>query len=185
MKITLKIIAITCISLFMFSCSTNESVNDSNENLTIPIFSIDLNLQTVFERKNVSLEDLLETLVSEIYEFELDDVEINPETISLSPEISSENYFGVDISITEHLIIINPISGQQPISAHGDDAKCGGEQGDGWKSYGTCISESCVADKIAEVKATLSESVTSGTCLDVRIKRNLTNARVCARVISC
>lgn len=184
MKKILKIIII-CILAVAFSCSTNDSINDSKENLTIPVFSIDLNLQTVFERKNINLDDLLEALVSEIYEFELEDVELNPETISLSPEIPSENYFGVDIIITDHLIIINPISGQQPVSVQGDDAKCGGKNGDGWKSYGTCMSEGCVADKVAEVKATLSESVTSGTCLDVRIKRNLTNARVCARVISC
>jgi hypothetical protein len=185
MKKIFNIIMIVCITTFTISCSNIDSINDSKENLTIPVFSIDLNLQTVFERKDVNLEDLLEALVSEIYEFELEDVELDPETISLSPEIPSENYFGVDINITDHLIIINPISGQEPISVLGDDAKCGGKQGDGWKSYGTCLSEGFVADKVAEVKATLSESVTSGTCLDVRIKRNLTNARVCARVVSC
>lgn len=128
-------------------------------------------------------QEIMDNVANEIFEIEL------LEGIDKNKEFYEEVAVDFLINYDNRTITIIPEPVQRfpgIVQAHADDNEaCGGKAGDGWKSYGTCFSENCVKEKSVEAAADLRKQVSSGKCLDVRIKRNTTNARVCARVVSC
>lgn len=130
-------------------------------------------------------DSIIESVVKEIYK-----IELRTWQNASNEQVSEE--FSANVIINEGLGIIqiggNPMSEviipTNPVS-NGDDADCGGKAGDGWKSFGTCTNQDCTETKSKEAAAELKKGLSSGKCLDIRIKRNLLNARVCARIVNC
>lgn len=170
-----------------YSCSSDESTeNTQNLNLTKSIsFSPKLNFDkpTTFKRSDVNVDSLLNNVVSELYSF---DINSGTSKKEISSDKNLENYDGVDIKIGEELIEITPIYGTNPpLEGSDDNADCGGKSGDGWQKFATCRSEDCVKKETETAVKQLTNSLSSGKCRDIRIKRNTLSATVCARVVSC
>jgi len=194
-----KFILVLLFVLVIFSCSENEQKNDLQQTdesemkglgkaigAGLENLRIDFNRPVTYHYSNLEeREAIIRNIIRDIYEVELrSSISPNGETVS--------DEFAVDIVINEltnTLILypepINQIVVPNPNTTYGDDKDCGGKAGDGWKSYGVCMSEVCVETKSKEAVSALSNSLTSGKCLDIRVKRNTFNARVCARLISC
>jgi|GEM_PF-4321495 len=133
---------------------------------------------STFYLKNTDLNELIAKLTQELFtEWQEED--------SREKEFGEEVLLGFNINIKDDLINVYPIVGITPISDTEDDKICGGQDGDGWKNFGTCRSQTCVREKMEEATLELSEGLKSGQCVDIRIKRNALSANVCGRVISC
>jgi hypothetical protein len=179
---SLKIILIFVLSVAVGSCSQEQEVNEQdNQSYIADDFSIDLGknfFSSEFDLNNVDRDLIINEYVKELVDYEL----------IQSKSGSTQSYVAIDININENIMTITPITGTEPIATNGDDEKCGGRSGDGWKDYGTCgpvNGERCVKEKSTEAAAEKQLSLTAGKCLDIRVKRNTFGARVCARVISC
>ncbi|OIQ21651.1 MAG: hypothetical protein BM557_02315 [Flavobacterium sp. MedPE-SWcel] len=187
------------VSLLLTSCAnddTNHHEEQSNgitsEEISnglkggMKAFRVDFTKPIIFEYTTaVEKDSIIDSIVKDLYEVELkshldennqlilDELAVNilindfDKTITLQPE-----------PITQVLIYSSS-------PGDTDDEKCGGQEGDGWKSYGKCYDESCVSSKSAEAADDLSYQLGNNKCLDVRVKRNALYARICARVISC
>jgi len=177
-------VACLLISIITFnSCSSNEVENTELDNIELNDldFKLDFNTTTKIKRDGVDINSFLMNIVDELY-----DVDLNENILmARNSDEALLNFNGVDIFIDDTFITINPISGVEAPVIYGDNEDCGGSAGDGWKVYGTCMSEKCVKEKMEEAAKKLSASLSSGKCMDVRIKRNSLNAKVCGRVVNC
>lgn len=175
------------IAIGFYSCSSDESTEKIQEtNLIKDIgFSpkLDFDKPVTFKRSEVNVDSLLNNVVSELYSL---DINSGVSKKEISSDKNLENYDGVDIKIGEEFIEITPIYGTNPpLEGADDNADCGGKSGDGWQKFATCRSEDCVKKETETAVKQLTNSLSSGKCRDIRIKRNTLSATVCARVVSC
>lgn len=202
MKVKLTSLLLLVFAIFSCSDSENDQTNEfqqikelnQEENAQLDLGK---GLESAFENLNIdfgkpvtytystsSERDLIiESIIRDVYEVDLHS------NVNAHGQIISDE-FSVNIVVSEwtKTIVLYP----EPVNpvvvsnqTYGDNEDCGGKAGDGWKSYGTCMSKKCVEDKSKDAAADLSSSLTSGKCLDIRVKRNAINARVCGRVIDC
>jgi|SRR5690625_703554 len=188
-RINLFFILLACFSLLCVSCTENQLDKLETENVSlIPDdfhISFDPSTPTTFKLGEVNLSDLITSLNQELYEINFEEV-INNEGYSLKSETQIYIGYNLNINGNTEIITIQPIFGPRDNkSESSDDKKCGGEDGDNWKLYGTCMSEDCVEVLSNQAAKELKKELKSGKCLDIRVKRNPLNARVCGRVIDC
>lgn len=167
------IYSILALATLTYSCE-QENVSDLPENglnLDVDFSDIDLNMTTSFDLNKVSIGQIIDLTINELYSKDFND---NLE--SRSKNSIDDAVDGFDININDDIITVTPIS--EP-----DDDACG--SGSGWKKFGTCYSESCVKSKMEKASKELSSKLESGQCMDLRVKRNTLNAVVCGRVVSC
>ncbi len=181
MRNLLKATVVVCLA-FLVSCETeapeteitpdtNQTVNNTDFLNTMDWPGIDLGEGSFITTYNVEHQDL-----DQIIDQVIDGL--------FSHEFENEGEFiFADIRVGGGQIIVTPGSGtvEPVVIANGDDEDCGGKEDDGWKSFGKCYSEECVKEKSEKAGEDLKESLTSGKCLDIRVKRNLLNVRVCGR----
>ncbi|QYJ68905.1 hypothetical protein [Flavobacterium litorale] len=195
-KITMCLFAV--LAIVFASCSDDENKQSAQESteLTdegitnalvegVKALRIDFTQPTTFNyTTEIERDSIIGTITVEIFEGELNSYR-NEQGQLISDEIAAN----ILINEREKTIIVQPepLLGVVIYSNPEDDdnKKCGGKAGDGWKSYGICYTDSCAENKSKEAAADLRKTLRSGQCLDIRIKRNATNARVCARVVSC
>ncbi|WP_458626388.1 hypothetical protein [Winogradskyella sp. PC D3.3] len=160
--------------MFAISCE-QENVSDLPENglnLELDLSNVDFKMTNQFDLNKVSLDDVIELTIKELYSKDYD------ENIMMKNQNSTDEFIdGFDINIKDDLITISPIT--DPVV----NGACG--SGSGWKKFGTCYSESCVKSKMEAASKELSDKLGSGQCMDLRVKRNSLNAVVCGRVIDC
>ncbi len=133
--------------------------------------SIGLDLTSTYDYDQDKLNQVIEQVVADLYAHEFD---------------NEDEFFFVDIFVGGGQIIVTPGGGTtEPSVVPNGDEKCGGKEGDGWKSYGKCYTEECVKEKSSEAATKLGASLESGEFLDIRVKRNTLNARVCGRIVKC
>ncbi|MEB2786670.1 hypothetical protein [Algoriphagus persicinus] len=185
----LKIAMICFIFAIFSSCSENieepqQSIDLSNLDLSglkigVNPVSIDLN--------EYPLNQLLEDIGNELEEADMDKVAKN-----MKLEAGKEPFVGVNILINRenNTAFIMPLEGSIETPSKGskvnlvdDSTKCGGAEGDGWKSYGTCFTSGCVSNTMVEAADDLGDPLPC-QCLDLRVVRT-SIARVCGRMISC
>jgi hypothetical protein len=193
-KIFICLLGLFCIVIFS-SCSQDkinkdDTINqDDKINLNNIDWDISINFTTTYDLKKYDLNKLISAVVKELYETDMKEVQAEAQDISSITQAmaSVETFLAVDFvfNFEDDILIVTPTPGIGTPEPLGDDEDCGGKQGDGWTSYGTCRSEVCVETKVREATAALSKDLTSGKCLDVRVKRNALSARVCARLIDC
>lgn len=164
------------VTLFLLSCNKEEGVGQIDySEIKFDFSEMKIDMNTAFDRSDYEFDVIVKQLTAELFEMELE-----------KKNLKNGYYFsGYNMTITPSQYLVKPIYGTTPVNPTGDDKKCGGQEGDGWKSYGTCSSEACVQNKLVEASEDLSGSLGNGDCLDLRVKRNLLGARVCDRVISC
>ena len=183
--------------LMIFTSCSNDEKTKSNEESTelttegvanavaegISAMRIDFTQPILYNYTNAAEKDsIIKSIIEDVYDVDLKSHKDQGQLIS--------DEFSVNILINESskTITLQPEQIVQVIMSSGgsdedDNKKCGGQPGDGWKSYGTCTSKPCVKEKSEE--AASDYTLVSGKCLDIRIKRNTLNARVCARLVSC
>ena len=176
------------LAALIVSCSDNEEaapqqMNDLGTALGAGLqksLTIDFERPVTFsydsdEQKQLIINDF----IAEIYEVELQGYTEN------GIEYSEELSFVININENLRIITIKPElrPGVFPILTTNGDEDCG--SGEGWKLYATCMSEPCVKEKSEEAGEDLSKKLSPGKCLDIRVKRNTFNAKVCGRVIPC
>jgi hypothetical protein len=163
MKIYIFKSALFLLLLSCFSCNRDNAISKDEKELNLENInlggSIKINMTSTFDLNQYDLDQLLTCIVKELYEIDLDEEVSNNSDIVLNSVDPVAKFVAVDLIISGDLLILEPISGIEPILTLGDDEDCGGKTGDGWTSY--------------------------GKCLDLRVKRNLLSARVCARVVDC
>jgi hypothetical protein len=186
-KIYSKICFVMSLSIVCMGC-TNDKVETNEENsLSSELqggFTIDagIDIITTYNLSETSVDEVLATTIKALYAEDMSEAFLLRNGESQQDEDLS--FVAVDFKITETQIIVTTSTGNE-VMASSDDEKCGGENGDGWTNYGLCVTRACVETKTAEAAQDLSLSLQPGQCLDIRVKRNLLNARVCGRVISC
>lgn len=183
-----KIFYLFFAALAITSCSDQENNLEREQGIANGItkgmstLRMDFTKPVVYNFSGEEEQDvILKKISEEIFEVELFE-SVDKEGRKMMDE------FTVNISINRDLgiITVNPGPITPAIITYGDNEDCGGKAGDGWKSYGTCMSAKCVEDKSKTAAADLKASdLKSGQCFDLRVKRNTLNARVCARIISC
>ncbi len=192
------ICAFTISAIIFASCSNDETTQpqESSEELTpegvahgvaegVSAMRIDFTQSITYNYSTATQKDsIIETIIVDIF-----DVDLHSYNDSEGKFISDEFAVNIIVNESSKTITVQPEPIYQIIVTNSDEdddnKKCGGKEGDGWKSYGTCMSEPCVSDKSKAAAEELSDSLVQGKCLDIRVKRNTLNARVCARVISC
>jgi len=176
------------LAFFLFSCSgDNASNKNSDLNPTFENFNLDLKIDwtSTFNLNEYDLDQLVGEIVKELYEFDVTEQRKYSNSGIIPNSSETVPYIAADLIFNDNILTVIPICGEEPIVPQGDNEDCGGKAGDGWTSYGTCMKESCVEELVKEATSALSSNLTRGKCLDIRIKRNLLNARVCARVVDC
>ena len=133
-------------------------------------------MTSTFDLNKISIEDIIELTVNELYS-QNQSTDLNQK----NQDSTDEFIDGFDININGDLVTVSPIF-DDPLDPVTEGA-CG--SGEGWKKYKTCYTESCVKTNVEKASAELSAALESGQCMDLRVKRNLTNAVVCGRVVSC
>lgn len=181
----IKLYLIAMLLLLIVGCG-KEKTEVLNEDL-LENFSIkpDIDFRVTYDLSKISLEDVISKTMDELYS---DDMTEDIEMRSGGSEEQQGNitFVAVDFLISDTQVTVVTVVGEDSVLGEAsDDDKCGGKAGDGWKSYGTCFTKECVETKSGEAATELSNSLTPGKCLDIRVKRNTLNARVCGRVISC
>lgn len=182
-----KIFCILSLSIFIIGCSEEKSdiieedtiSNELKDGFSI---SIGVDMTNTYDLSKISLEEVFENTMKAFYEEDMTESFLARNGDSDTDENSS--FLAVDFHITETQVIVTTSSGND-VSSATDDEKCGGDNGDGWKSYGLCVSRTCVEEKTAEAAQELSLQLQPGKCLDIRVKRNTLSARVCGRLVSC
>lgn len=186
-KIYSTICFVLVLSLVFTGCTNDKSENIEDNSLSSELldgFTIraGIDMTTTYELSKTTIDDVLTTTIKALYDDDL--FEAFEMRNDESQQDDNFTFIAVDFKITDTQIIVTTISGNE-VMASSDDEKCGGENGDGWTNYGLCMTRACVETKTAEAAQDLSLSLQPGQCLDIRVKRNLLNARVCGRVISC
>ena len=145
-------------------------------------WNLDLKIDftSYFDLNEEPLDSLVGLIATELFEAEL-----TLPAHELQPASGETVFVEAALLISAEQLILTPITGVESISASGDDKNCGGADGDGWKSYGTCKDEICVEKLIREATDDLRPSLKIGKCLDIRVRRTLLSARVCARIVPC
>ncbi len=175
-----NVISLLIIFITIFSCQEEQLDLLSNDD-----FSLDgafdglgigksLRDPVVLKRSEYDINNIIKEISEASFEIG-NYTSANSETPSLTQD-------GFDVKIDPEYIVITPII-DEPIP-DSDDKDCGGKEGDGWKSYGRCWTESCVEDKMKEAAEELGEPGV-GECLDIRVRRTKVAARVCARMTDC
>ncbi|MDR0691938.1 MAG: hypothetical protein LBF69_02735 [Prevotellaceae bacterium] len=170
---------------WLFSCVQNESVREEEEiNFEHINWDVPISFDNTFDLREYDFDQLLPLIVKEFYETDIKEDGVANAAIAPS-SISETAFFALNLSFRGDLLTLTPEFGVEPVAPSGDDEDCGGKVGDGWTSYGKCVTESCVEDKIREATKELQKDLKKGKCLDLRVKRNTFNARVCARIVDC
>lgn len=183
-----KVFYVALAAFVMTSCSDQAENLNPEQGISEGISAgasamrIDFTRPVSYEFSTPAEEDaVISEIIKDVYDVEL------VHTIDRDGnEVQDE--FSINIVINRDLgsIIVTPKPVQQVIITNGDNEDCGGKPGDGWKSYGSCQSKSCVEDKSKQAAKDLSkDGLSTGKCLDIRVKRNTFSATVCGRVISC
>lgn len=194
-KILIYVFAV--LSVTFTSCSNDETTRPEAENTELTSegikeamvngiakgLRIDFTQPTTFNyTTEIEKDSIIKTITKDIFEINLNSYRDEQDRL-----ISDEFAVNILINETSKTIIAQPeLITQVVINSNpeeDDNKKCGGKEGDGWKSYGLCTNETCVEGKMRE--ASNDYTLVSGKCLDIRIKRNTFNARVCARVVNC
>ncbi|MGJ8592052.1 MAG: hypothetical protein ACSHXF_05865 [Aquaticitalea sp.] len=173
----------TCILLFLlsFACNEEEIVPTENQSaFELKYFAINpkIDFSTTYDLSKVKLEDVISESISELYKQDLSD-------INNRGSKSEDVVVMIDFIISKNQVTVTPSSYARGIEEESDDSKCGGQAGDGWKSYDVCYSEECVRAASVQAANDLSLRLTAGMCMDIRVKRNTLSARVCGRIVSC
>jgi len=170
----LKLYLLSTIVLFSLSCGKENPTDLPEDGLSLELdFSnLDFKMTNQFDLNKVSIDEIIELTVNELYSKEFDNN-------IMSKNQHSKDYYvdGFDINIKGDIVTLNPIN--DPVV---NDA-CG--SGNGWKKYATCYSESCVKSEMEKAGKDLSDKLKSGEFMDIRVKRNSINAIVCGRLIAC
>lgn len=187
-------LSIASIALIV-SCSKNENTAQNNPDFggaAAKGISEGLRgLQTEFEKGIIykyanedDKENKLTEIIKDIYDIELKSSE--KENGSATIEIVE-----VDI-IQNHLdqtLTIKPLFIEHELSSSennmSDDDLSKGKDNEGWKNFGTAKDDNSTEKLTKKAAAEFKNQLSSGNCLDIRIKRNTFNARVCARVVKC
>lgn len=174
----------------LFSCSENpDQTLQSFKWDKIDLSGLSINVSPVtIDLKDYPLDQLLKDISAEIYE-----TDINQTAKIMKISSDMELFLGANLLVDgeTNRAILTPLEWTSKIPtentriASGDDHLiCGGQVGDGWTSYGTCLSQECVTEMMLAAAEDLGEPGV-GQCLDLRVVRNLLNARVCGRLTSC
>lgn len=185
MKSSLKFLIMCLCLILVVSCSEddvkinqkeNQINQKENQSLIPDNFSIELGegfLTTTWDLRTYKLEDIMELAISDLYQTE---------------EVDDGIFIGVDfhVQIQDSMLIVQPVSGDfEPTTSEDDSVKCGGQKGDGWKSFAVCHSESCVKKESKDAATKLKANLSIGKCLDIRVRRTTFSARVCGRIVDC
>ena len=165
------------IFLFVFSCQDTAVEPDPPMDLSNLDLNLDLDMDfsTTYSLKEKTLAEISREIAKELYS----------EDYRASANLGGlEDVEGVSLEINpvEEIVIVTPID---PVGLQSDDKKCGGKEGDGWTSFGKCFSDNCVENKIESAAKELAKTLEIGQCLDLRVVRNVTHARVCGRIKTC
>jgi hypothetical protein len=177
MKNLLKML-ILFVALVPMACE-DDNVNTDDEldlsNLTFENFPPMLGPVKV-SLKEYPLEKIFADLAAEILSDDL-----GASSDSKSRINGDESLIGVDLTIYEETeeVLITPLTGT---ISDGDDEKCGGKKGDGWKFYGSCLSETCVKNTLEKAGEDQGEPA-AGKCLELRVRRTTAEAKICGRTI--
>ncbi|MGR7813180.1 hypothetical protein [Lacinutrix undariae] len=164
-----------------YSCTTEDQNTQDDLSLNDISFDINIDMTTTLKREGTDIDALLSDIVDELYNTELS--EVNALAYRVDSNTQEQPYIEFQVLINKDNITITPIEGTEPVNPDGDNEDCGGRKGDGWKLYGSCMSESCVKKKAEKATAELKDGLGTGKCLDIRVKRNALNAKVCGRII--
>ena len=169
----IKFCLILSLVLFSSSCEKENPTElpENGLNLELDFSSSDFNMKNQFDLNKVSIEQIIQLTVNELYSVDFEDnlMKNNPNTYALVD--------GFDINIKDDLVTVSPIV--NPVQS----GACG--SGSGWSKYATCDSESCIRSEMKKTAEKLSEKLTAGKCMDIRVKRNPLSAVVCGRIVDC
>lgn len=179
----------------MIGCSVTESAKEDLTSLDAEGEESNLNIDfsDMFEASNLvpTFEELDGTSIEFGSDDELGDLIDDLSTAFMEQPTSNITKGSTSSSnspnstFEEMGLIINNNTVTVTLYKKSDNELCGGKEGDGWKSVGKCGAmggSDCVKNLMQE--ATKSIALSSGECLDLRVKRNRTNAWVCIRKIS-
>lgn len=162
---------------FFVSCQKEEEDSINNQDESLENFNLDniefeftaRMFQTTYNLTQIDLSTIIETTVNDLY----------------SEELNEHEFLAINFLIKGELVTITPITGPVNPTPHGDDEDCGGQSGDGWELFDTCYTENCAKQATATAASELAESLENGKCIDIRIKKNRANVKVCGRLIDC
>ncbi|RAI88285.1 hypothetical protein [Algoriphagus yeomjeoni] len=142
----------------------------------------------IIDLKEYSLDNLIADLSREIQDNDLNRV---AERLNLGDDMEPYIEYSLVVDYAKNIAIltakedgIKAATSANRISSN-DDALFGGEDGDGWTSYGSCLGSECVAEQILAAADQMGGEPESGQCFDFRVRRLLVGVRVCARTVSC
>jgi hypothetical protein len=175
----------------LFACTSQETDSKINEYNEIDLGKVTLDISydpvTTLDLNEYDLDQVLTDLAKELYDIDFTDPKDEAsQLLEANPDASGEAFVIVDVRLNfnDNVLTITPTLGVTPVLLS-DDTDCGGKTGDGWTSYGVCYNEVCVEETMRTAMTELKKDLQTGKCIDVRVRRTLFNARVCARIISC
>jgi hypothetical protein len=173
-----KIFIYFSLVFLLFSCENENLSNlpDSGLDINLDLNESNFKMTSTFDLNKISIEDIIELTVNELYSQNQ-----SADLYQKNQDSTDEFIDGFDININDDIVIITPIYDDplEPVT----EGACG--SGQGWIKYKTCFSEECVKTNVEKASAILSASLESGQCMDLRVRRTLTSAVVCGRVVSC
>lgn len=170
------------------------SVDEHKAQTTIDLSKMDLSglkfdiNPVIIDLKEYSLDILIADLSREIQDSDLNRV---AERLNLGDDMEPYIEYSLVVNYSKNIAVltakeegIKSATSANRISSN-DDALCGGEDGDGWTSYGTCLSSECVAEQVLAAADQIGGEPESGQCFDFRVRRLLVGDRICAKTVSC
>ncbi len=145
------------ISTFTFSCNEGES-----EIQVVDLKDLQLNIDFKNSYKITGKEDLVKIVglfVNELYPEVTTDNSAGRTTETDTPD-------GFQFYLEGDVLTVTPI-----VDVNSD---CG----EGWTNHGVCYSAGCVSDKVEKALAPVADAA---GCVQVKVIRTLTHARVCSK----
>ena len=151
-KIFTKTLFLALLLVMLFSCSENPDQTPQSfkwDKMDLSGLSINVSPVTI-DLKDYPLDQLLKDISAEIYE-----TDINQTAKIMKISSDMELFLGANLLVDgeKNRAILTPLEWTSKIPtentriASGDDSLiCGGQAGDGWTSYGTCLSQECVTE---------------------------------------
>lgn len=178
----------------VFVMASSCSMEEHKAQTTIDLSKMDLSglnfdfNPVIIDLKEHSLNNLIADLSREILDSDLNRV---AERLNLGDDMEPYIEYSLVVDYAKNIAILT--AKEERIKSapaanrifSNDDALCGGEEGDGRTSYGTCLSSECVAEQILAAADQMGGEPESGQCFDFRVRRLLVGVRVCARTVSC
>lgn len=140
-----------------------------------------------YDLNEYPLDEIVSTVATLLDEI---DYEKMAERMELSQDMEAYLLVGMKVISDSNIVVLSIEEGSRKREFENsrvltDDSElCGGEEGDGWVSQGTCFSPECVSDMILAAADQMGEPG-NGQCLDFRVQGLLVGVRVCARFASC